>query len=153
MNYLRWCLTRKTSGLLHGHRLQIWCCGKYQIFIYIYTHTYIYIYINIYIYIYIYIYMYINTHTVWSKISMNDIFKIRWYILNTHTFFFIQNKLYWHIYRFLRSPTVRANLPKNSLFWPSLILQLCLLEFQQHPQRGVLLTLFPNWGKKIVCRR
>ena len=68
--------------------------------------------------------------------------------MNTHAFFFIQNKLYWHIYRFLRSPTVRANLPKISLFWPSLILQLCLLEFQQHPQRGVLLTSFPNWGRK-----
>jgi hypothetical protein len=37
-------------------------------------------------------------------------------------------------------------LPKIPLFGPSLIHQLRLLGSQQHPQSGVLLTLFSIWG-------
>ena len=66
----------------------------------------------------------------------------------THTFFFIQNKLHWHIqvYRLLCGCTVSEKLPKMPLFGPSLIHQLRLLGSQQHPQSGVLLTSFSTWG-------
>jgi hypothetical protein len=37
-------------------------------------------------------------------------------------------------------------LPKIPLLWPSLIYQLQLLGSQKHPQSGVLLTSFSNWG-------
>jgi hypothetical protein len=66
----------------------------------------------------------------------------------THTFFFIQNKLHWHIYRLLRGLTVSEKLPKISLFGPTLIHQLRLLGSQQHTQSGVLLTSFSTWGKE-----
>jgi len=52
--------------------------------------------------------------------------------------FFIQNKLDWHIYRFLHGRTVSEKLPKIPLFEPSLIHQLRLLGSQQHAQIGVL---------------
>jgi hypothetical protein len=41
---------------------------------------------------------------------------------------------------------VSEKLPKTPLFGPSLIHQLWLLGFQQHPQSGVLLTSFSTWG-------
>jgi hypothetical protein len=69
--------------------------------------------------------------------------------MNTHeedTPFYIQNKLHWHIYRLLRGRTVSEKLPKIPLFGPSLIHQLQLIGFQQHPQSGVFLTLFSTWG-------
>jgi len=59
---------------------------------------------------------------------------------------FIQNKIHWHIYRFLRSHTVSEKLLKIPLFGPSLIHQLWLLGSQQHMQSGVLLTSFSTWG-------
>jgi len=63
----------------------------------------------------------------------------------THSFF-IQNKLHWYIYRVLRRRTFSEKLPKIPLFGPSLIHQLRLPDSQQHPQSGVLLTSFSNWG-------
>jgi hypothetical protein len=62
------------------------------------------------------------------------------------TFFKIQNKLNWHVYRLLRGRTVSKKLPKISLFGPSLIHQLRLLGSQQHLQSGVFLTSFSTWG-------
>jgi len=64
----------------------------------------------------------------------------------THAFFYIQNKLQWHIYRLLRGRTVPEKLPKIPRFGPSLIHQLRLPGSQQHPQSGVLLTSFSTWG-------
>jgi hypothetical protein len=46
----------------------------------------------------------------------------------------------------LRGRTVSEKLPKINLFGPSVIHQLQLLESQQHPQSGVLLTSFSTWG-------
>jgi hypothetical protein len=46
----------------------------------------------------------------------------------------------------LRGRTVFEKLSKIPLFGPSLIHQVRLLGFQQHPQSGVLLTLFSTWG-------
>jgi hypothetical protein len=46
----------------------------------------------------------------------------------------------------LRGRTVSEKLPKFSLFGPSLIDQFRLLGSQQHPQSGVLLTLYSTWG-------
>jgi len=80
----------------------------------------------------------------------------------THTFFLIQIKLHWRIYRFLRGRTVSEKLLKIP-FWTffnpltpndlyirravsPLIQQLRLLGPQQHPQSGVLLTSFSTWG-------
>jgi hypothetical protein len=63
-----------------------------------------------------------------------------------HTFLQIQNKLHWHIYRLLHGPTVSEKLPKIPLFGPSLIHQLQLLGFQQHPQSGAFLSSFSTWG-------
>jgi len=60
-------------------------------------------------------------------------------------FFYIQNKLHWHIYRLLHGCTVSEKLLKIPLFGPSVIHQLWLLESQQHPQSGVLLTSFATW--------
>jgi hypothetical protein len=45
----------------------------------------------------------------------------------THTFFIIQNKLHWHIYRLLHGNTVSEKLLQIPLFGPSLIHQLQLL--------------------------
>jgi hypothetical protein len=42
--------------------------------------------------------------------------------------------------------TFSEKLPNIPLFGPSLIHQLQLLGSQQHPQSGVLLTSFSNWG-------
>jgi hypothetical protein len=42
--------------------------------------------------------------------------------------------------------TDSEQLPKNPLFGPSLIRQLRLLGFQQHPQRRVLFTSLSTWG-------
>jgi len=42
--------------------------------------------------------------------------------------------------------TITEKLPKIPPFGPSLIHQLRLLGFQQHPQSGDLLTLFSTWG-------
>jgi hypothetical protein len=67
-------------------------------------------------------------------------------VRKTHNFSFIQNKLHWHIYRLLRGRTVSVKLPKIPLLGPSVIHQFRLLGFQQHPQSGVLLTLFSTWG-------
>jgi len=55
-------------------------------------------------------------------------------------FSFIQNKLHWHIYRFLHGCTVSKKLLKIPLFGPSLIHQLWLLGSQHRLQSGVLLT-------------
>jgi len=66
-------------------------------------------------------------------------------VRKTNTYF-IQNKLYWHIYRTLRGRTVSEKLPKIPLFGPPLIHQLWLLLSQQHLQNGVLLTSFSTWG-------
>jgi hypothetical protein len=64
----------------------------------------------------------------------------------THTYFFlIQNKLHWHINKLLRGRTVSERLPKIPLFGSSLIHQLWVLGSEQHPQSGVLLTLFSTW--------
>jgi hypothetical protein len=60
--------------------------------------------------------------------------------------FFIQNELYWQIYRLLHSCTVSEKLPKIPFFGPSLIHKLQLLESQQLSQSGVLLTSFSTWG-------
>jgi hypothetical protein len=46
----------------------------------------------------------------------------------------------------LRGRTVSEKLPKTLLLEPSLIHQLRLIGSQQHPQCGVLLTLFSTWG-------
>jgi hypothetical protein len=46
----------------------------------------------------------------------------------------------------LHGLTVSEKLPKIPLFGPSLIQQLRLLGSQQHPQSGILLTLFSAWG-------
>jgi hypothetical protein len=46
----------------------------------------------------------------------------------------------------LRGRTVSEKLPKIPLLGASLIHQLRLLGSQQHPQSGVLLTLFSTWG-------
>jgi hypothetical protein len=58
--------------------------------------------------------------------------------------FFIQNKLYWHIYRLLHGRTVPEKLLKIPVFGPSLINQ--LTASQQHPQSGGLLTAFSTLG-------
>jgi hypothetical protein len=63
-----------------------------------------------------------------------------------HTFFLIQNKLHWHIYRLLGGCTVSEKLLKISLYGPSLIHQLWFLGSQQYPQSGVILTSFSTWG-------
>jgi len=66
----------------------------------------------------------------------------------THTFFFFKFKISSigvHLYRLLHGRTVSETLPKIPLFGPSCIHQLRLLGSQQHPQNGVLLTLFPTW--------
>jgi hypothetical protein len=63
-----------------------------------------------------------------------------------YTFFYIQNKLQWHIYRLLHGHTVSEKVPKIPLFGPSVIHQLWLLGSQQHLQSGVLLTSFSTWG-------
>jgi len=60
----------------------------------------------------------------------------------THTFFLIQNKLHWHIYRLLHGLTVSEKLPKIPPFGSYLIHQLQLLGSLQHPQSGVLLNSF-----------
>jgi hypothetical protein len=60
--------------------------------------------------------------------------------------FLIQNKLHWHIYRLLRGRTVSVKLPKIPLYGPSLIHQLQLLGFQEHPQSRDLLTPFSTSG-------
>jgi hypothetical protein len=60
----------------------------------------------------------------------------------TRAFFFIQNKIHWHVRRLLRGRAVSGKLPKIPLFGPSLIHQLRLLGSQQHPQSEVLLTTF-----------
>ena len=57
-------------------------------------------------------------------------------------YFLNQNKLHWHIHRFLRSRTVSEKLPKIPLFGPSLIFQLWFLGSQQLPQSGALLTSY-----------
>ena len=85
-------------------------------------------------------------YTVQSKSFRTDFFKNRRHMRKTYTFFLIQNKLHWHIYRLLPTNTVSEKLPKIPLFGPSLIYQLRLLGSQQHPQIGVLLTSFSNWG-------
>jgi hypothetical protein len=46
----------------------------------------------------------------------------------------------------LRGRTVSEKVPNIALFGPSSIHQLRLLGSQQHPQCGVLLTSFANWG-------
>jgi hypothetical protein len=46
----------------------------------------------------------------------------------------------------LRGRTISGELSKIPLFGTSLIHRLRLLGFQQHPQSGVLLTLFSTWG-------
>jgi len=51
--------------------------------------------------------------------------------------FLIQNELQWHIYRLLRGHTVSEKLSNIPLFGPSLIHQLRLLGYQQHPKIGV----------------
>ena len=61
-------------------------------------------------------------------------------------FFFIQNKLRCHIYRFLHGCTVSEKLLKIPPFGPSLMHCLRLLGSQQHLQSGVLLTSFSTWG-------
>ena len=67
-------------------------------------------------------------------------------------FSFIQNKLHWHIYRFLWGCTVSGKLLKIPLFGPSLIHQL-QLGSQQYSQSGVLLTSFSAWGTENTWRR
>jgi hypothetical protein len=64
----------------------------------------------------------------------------------TNTFFLIQNKFHWHIYRLLCGRTVSEKVPRIPLFGLSLIHQLRLLGSQQHPQSKVLLTSFSTWG-------
>ena len=64
----------------------------------------------------------------------------------TYTFFFVQNKLHSHIYRFLRGCIVSEKLMKIPLLGPSLIHQLQLIGSQQHLKSGVLLTSFSTWG-------
>jgi hypothetical protein len=63
-----------------------------------------------------------------------------------YTFFLIQNKLHWHIYRLLRGRTISEKLMKIPLFGPFIIHQLRFLGPQQHPQIGVLVTSFSTWG-------
>ena len=48
----------------------------------------------------------------------------------------------------LRGCTVSEKLLQIPLFEPSLIHQLRLLGSQQHPQSGVLLTLFSTWERE-----
>ena len=91
-------------------------------------------------------------YTVWSKRFRTDFFckkQNRWH-MKTHSFFLIQNKLHWNIYRLLRGRTVSEKLPKIPHFGSSLIHQLRLLGSHQHPQSGVLL----NWTVSIpLCVR
>ena len=62
------------------------------------------------------------------------------------TYFIIQNKLHWYIYRLLQGRTVSEELPKIPLFGHSLIHHLRLLGSHQHPQSWALLTAFSTWG-------
>jgi hypothetical protein len=48
----------------------------------------------------------------------------------------------------LRGRSASEKLPKITVFGIYLIHQLRLLGFQQHPQNGVLLTLFSTWGSQ-----
>jgi len=126
---------------------------------YVYVYIYIYIYVRMYACMYpcigcmnvcmdscMYVRMYVCMHTVQSKSFRTDFFKNQRHIRKTHTFFLIQNKLHWHIYRLLCGGTVSEKLPNIPVFGPSLIHQLWLLGSQQYPQNGVFLTSFSTWG-------
>jgi len=65
-----------------------------------------------------------------------------YYHLLKYLLFFLKHP----VYRLLRGRTVSEKLSKIPPFGPSLIHQLRLLGSQQHPQSGVLLTSFSNWG-------
>ena len=77
----------------------------------------------------------VRTDFLYSKIREEDTY-----------LFFIQNKLYWYIYRLLRGHTVYGKRQKISLFRPSLVHQLRLLGSEQQPQSGIRLISFSTWG-------